>query len=138
MPEYPDISAIGAGHNVPLIDLDLITSIVGTDQNFLPTREPGKYTRGEKRVMANGVPRRTGFASKQYTSGLMTLAQYEYLVTNFEGLITVYGWLTTTTPVRFNAILDLGEQADYEEQNTVKWGWCLVDVNWQFTKIEVL
>jgi hypothetical protein len=138
MPEYANIESIGAGYNVPLLDLDLITSIVGADKDFLPIRTPGKYARGEKKVMANGVPRRAGFASKQFTSGLMTLAQFEYLVANYEGQVTLYGWLTTTTPVRFNAVLDLGEQEDYDDENTIQWGWCLVDVIWNLTMIEVL
>lgn len=138
MPEYEDITSLGAGYNVALVDLDLITSILGDDQNFLPVRTPGKHRRGERHVMANGVPRRAGFQSKQYTSGVMTLAQFEYLVANYEGPCTFYGWLTTTEPVRFNAILDLGEQADYTEQNTVEWGWVLTDVVWSLTRIQVL
>lgn len=135
---YNDITAIGAGYDVPLIDLDLITSITGTDQLFLPVLSPGKHRRGEKFIMANGLPRRSGYQSKEYTSGLMTLAQFEYLVANYEGLVTLYGWLTTTSAVRFNAILDLGDQADYETVNTVEWGWVLKDVVWQLTKIQVL
>lgn len=138
MPLYNDITAIGAGYDVALLDLDLISSIVGTDETFLPVRTPGKHRRGERHVMANGVPRRSGFQSKQYTSGLMTLAQFEYLVATYEGPITMYGWLTTTTDVRFNAILDLGDQADYTEVNTVEWGWCLQDVIWNLTRIQVL
>jgi hypothetical protein len=138
MPEYPDISAIGAGHNVALVDLDLITSILGTDQLFLPVRTPGKHRRGEKRVRANGIPDRSGFASKEFTSGLMTVAQFEYLIATYEGPVTLYSWLTTTTAVRYNAILDMGEQADYAEDNTVEWGWCLRDVVWKLTKIQVI
>lgn len=137
MPLYPDITSIGAGFDVPLIDLDLITSLVGADQDFLPVRTPGKHRRGELFIMANGRPRRSGFQSKQYTSGLMTLDQFEYISATYVD-VTVYGWLTTTTPVRFNAYLDLGDQADYEPVNTVQWGWALKDVVWSLTKIQVL
>lgn len=138
MPEYADVTSIGAGYNVALLDLDLISSIVGTDKAFLPVFTPGKYRRGEKRVRANGSPDRSGFKTKQLTSGLMTLAQFEYMIATYEGAVTLYGWLTTTTAVRFNAMLDMGDQADYETANTIEWGWCLRDVVWSLSNIEVL
>jgi hypothetical protein len=137
MPFYDDITAIGAGFNVALLDLDLITALVGADESFLPVRSPGKHRRGELFIMANGRPRRSGSQSKQFTSGLMTLSQFEYISATYVD-VTVYAWLTTTTPVRFNAYLDLGDQADYEEVNTVDWGWCLKDVIWSLSKIQVL
>jgi len=138
MPEYPDIESIGAGYDVALVDLDIITSILGTDQLFLPVLTPAKHRRGEKRVRANGAPDRSGSASKQLTSGLMTLAQFQYLIDTYEGPVTLYSWLTTTTAVRYNAMLDMGDEADYTPVNSIKWGWCLKDVIWQLTMVKVL
>lgn len=138
MAEYPDITSIGTGHNLALEDLTLITAIVGSDQDFLPVRTPAKYRRGEKKTRANGAPDRAGHKSKQFTSGLMTLSQYEYIVSTYEGPVTIYSWLTTTTGVRYNAYLDMGDQADYDPVNTIKWGWCLQDVIWTLSKVQVL
>lgn len=138
MPEYADITSIAAGHNVALVDMDLITAIVGADQEFLPVRTPGKYRRGQLIIMANGAPDRAGFKSKLFKSGLMTLDQFEYICDTYEGPVTIYSWLNTTTPVRYNAYLNMGDQDDYAEENTIRWGWCLVDVIWTFTKIQVL
>jgi hypothetical protein len=138
MPEYPDITAIGAGHNLDIGDLTLITALVEDDINSLPVLTPAKYRRGEKRVRANGAPDRSGNAIKRLTSGLMTLAQYEYVIDTFEGPVTIYSWLTLTTPILYNAYLDMGDQDDYEPVNTTRWGWCLKDVVWQLTKVQVI
>lgn len=135
---YPDIESIGAGHDLDIGDLTLITSIVEDDINFLPVLTPGKHRRGEKRIRANGAPDRSGFAVKKLTSGLLTLAQYQYLIDTFEGPVTVYSWLTTTTPVLYNAMLDMGDEDDYEPTRADRWGWCLQNVVWTLTNIKVI
>lgn len=138
MPEYLEETAIAAGYNVPLVDLDLITSLSADGVNFLPVQTIGKYVRGEKKFKASGAKAYSGFKAKTLASGLMTMAQFDYLVTTYEGPITLYSWLTGTTPVRFNAMLDMGDIDDYEPVNTIEHGWMLKDVLWSLSMIEVL
>lgn len=138
MPEYDDIAAIGAGYNVALLDLDLITSLSVSSVPFLRVLSVGGYRRGNKRTKANGVPDRDGFKSTRLVSGFMTLAQFDYLLTTYEGAVTMYTWLGTTAPVRYNAVLDMGDVADYEAVNTTELGWGLQNVVWSLTRIEVL
>lgn len=138
MSNYDDIVSIAAGYDVALVDLDLITSLSVGGVPFERVLTAGRYNRGEKRITASGMPVRSGYPSMTFVSSFMTLAQYDYLVTTYEGAITAYSWLGSTTPVRYNAVLDMGDVSGYDAVNSIRYGWGLRDVLWSLTRIRII
>ena len=130
-------ASIAAGHN-NAAGLALVTSLTVSSIPFLEVYAPAQYSRGERRVKANGASDRTGYPSKEWTSGLLWLPQWEYLRANYEGAVTIRTWTGSTTYANFNAYLDLDDPDEYEPDNTTEYGHALPLFKWRFRKLVAL
>ena len=138
MPEYDDITAIAVG-NDNVAGLALVSSIVSDGRNMLAPLTPARYSRGERRFKANGVPYVTGDQSKFWVS-YMSLGQYTDMRDTYEGLVTVHGWLENTTEEDFNAVLWFEEIGTYDPINIAEQdiGWAVLAIKWNFGKVVII
>lgn len=134
MPFYTIEAQIAPGHN-NAAGLALVTSLSVSSIPFVEVFTAGQYTRGEPRIKATGAPARTGFPAKEWTSGLLWLPQWEYLVANYEGAVTIRTWTGGTSYANYNAYLSIDDQSEYETANEVEYGHALVNFIWRFTKL---
>lgn len=100
--------------------------------------------RGQRITLANGVTSRTGKPRARWISDML-VAQYWYLVNNYEGLVTVRLAYGGTTWANYNAVLSL---PDPDEMESVVFGASDHDadfeglgfrnVQWTFTRLTAL
>lgn len=134
MPELTTETKIAAGYG-NTGGLALITSLSASGIPFLEPRTIGLSSRGERRVKANGVGDYSGFKTIRWRSGLLWLAQYEYLITNYEGPVTLRSTFTGVTWSNFNGVLTLPSLNEVEVINETQYGWAIKEFDWVFTRV---
>ncbi len=96
---------IASGHNnagsLTAITSLSVSSIAFTEPHGLPFSN-----RGNRITLSNGAPSRVG-RPRMYWVSDMLVAQYWYLVNNYEGLVTIRTPYGGTTWANYNAILTL-------------------------------
>lgn len=105
---------LAASHN-SAGSLVAITSITdGTNALVEPLGLPN-YTAGIKRYRADGRVNLTGVKSSALIFSYMTVGQYAYLKTNYEGLVTARLALGSTTFANYNCtlVMPLFSEMDY-------------------------
>ena len=118
-----DQYAIGAGYDVPEVNLVRITALVVTDsQRFGDPKATPKWDDGDLKGLLDGMVDPIGFRSAVWEFGFMTFEQYSYLRTTYcngglSGKVTIF-----TNPdggssyVRYNAIMILKSPAAYQSE----------------------
>lgn len=118
--------------------LTLVTSLSASSISFLEPLTIFKPSRGQVRIKADGTSGYAGYRSLQWKSGLLWLAQFEYLRANYEGPVTIKSTFEGVTWANYNAVLTLGNIEEYELVNETQYGWAIVDFIWRFTRVEAL
>jgi len=134
-----------AQNNNNAAGLTLVTSL--QDANSVYFVEPSglpTQARGQRQTRANGTVARRGFTRQTWVSNLL-LAQWEYLKTNYEGLVTVKTAISGSTFANYNAVLTL---QDFEEMDYVVFaadgnvagftGPGFRNAQWMLTRLEAL
>lgn len=106
---------IGAGHNVALVSLVNIESIVATGDGYRKFYAPQAIPHaamGTRRGKLNGVGYRSGFYNVDWVFSVLTRNQYDYLSSTYcnsglEGVVTIYTTVGKQTYARYNASIDL-------------------------------
>lgn len=135
---------IAAGNN-NAGSLVAITSIV--DANSVLFVEPlgiPQQLRGQRVTRSNGTTAHLGFSRAVWTSNLL-IAQWEKVVSTYEGLVTVRLALSGTAFANYNAVLVM---QDFEEMDYVSFAADGTNANfygagfrgalWTFTRLEAL
>lgn len=128
---------IAPGHN-NVAGLTLLTSLAADSVPFIEVYTVGDYSRGEKKVKASGRPAFSGFNSKQWTSGLLWLPQWNLLANSYQGDVTVRTWTSGTSYANYNAILDFDEQIDLDFVHETEYGHAARDFVWRFTNLTLI
>lgn len=131
---YTIEAKIAAGHD-NAAGLALVTSLSASSIPFIEVFTPGQFTRGLLRTKANGASDRTGFPAKEWISGLLWLPQWEYLVANYEGAVTIRTWTGGTSYANYNAYLTIDDPSEYETDNETEFGHAYLNFKWRFTKL---
>ncbi len=141
----PDYQIAAGNNNVG--GLTLITSLADTNgAPFVMPRGKASRTRGERRFKLNHVISRVGKNGYTLLSGIMTIDQYQTLISTYEGLVTVRISLSSTTFSNFNAA------CWFDDENTLEYiphvnsvtrragftGPCYQNVSWHLTSLEAL
>ena len=112
MASFTPTTQIASGHD-NAGGLTLITSL--TDSNSVPFVMPRalpNHTRGQRRVGVDGAITRIGKPSFTMVSSVMTILQYQYVLTNLEGLITIRLPVTGVTYANYNATLWMPDESE--------------------------
>lgn len=125
--------------------LALVTTL--TDGNGIYFQEPlrwlDKQSRGLRVTRTNSTVARQGKQRLQWYSPVL-LAQYEYLVDNYEGLVTIKTSFYSETFANYNATLTL---MDFDESDVVVFNGAYNDptftgpgiwLSWVFTNVRTL
>lgn len=137
MPFLTVETQIAAGHN-NTAGLTLVSSLTASGVPFVEPMTIGRATRGNPRTKANGTVSFDGYRSTSWVSGILWLVQYEYLLTNLEGRVTIRTTNTGVTWANYNAILTLPSLSEVEVVNETQYGHAIKDFVWQFTRLEAL
>lgn len=137
MPLLTVETSIAAGNN-NAGSLALVTSLTASSIPFLEPLSIGRVKNGELRVKANAAPNYSGYRTIEWVSGLLWLPQFAYLRANYEGPVTIKSPFEGVTWANYNAILTLGNIADYDVVNETEYGWAIKDFVWRFTKVQAL
>jgi hypothetical protein len=116
-----DIYMIGAGYDVPLDELQAITSLPGSGEKFAEPRAIPLYSSGQKRfTLARGIYT-GGFASVIWRFGILYYVQWAYLSSTYcggglSGEVTINTTLNSTSFSRQNAIMQLKDPIDMQAE----------------------
>lgn len=127
--------AVGANN---VAGLALVTSLTAGSIPFEEVQTPARYSRGEKRMKANGRADYTGFSAKQWTSSLLWLPQWELLASTYQRDVTIRTWLGGVTYANYSALLDFDELDEFEPIPTVEYGWAIPNFTWRFTDLVLI
>jgi hypothetical protein len=131
---------LAAGHN-NAAGLTTITSITdGTLALTEPLQLPF-YSRGIKRNRTNGSVSVAGMPSTAFVFSYLTMGQWEYLRTTYEGLVTVRLSLNKSSFSNYNASLVLPDPADMDYRLIVRSSACFhayVNVRCDLLHLEAL
>jgi len=127
-----------AANNDNAAGLTLVTLLTADSIPFQEVQTVPFARRGAPRIATTGVVRRAGYQSAQWKSSVLWLPQWEYLVENYEGEVTIKTRLFGNTYTDYNAILDCGDLADYEPAIVEPYGNAVLDFIWKFTRVEEL
>ena len=96
---------LAAGHDNPggLTRLDELSD--GDGVRFVMPRGLPYRNRGQRRFRTDGSVARIGHDQTQWLFQVMTIAQYRYMLDNYEGLVTIRHPLSQTTFANYNAAL---------------------------------
>ena len=123
--------------------LALITSYQGADNVYFiePLGIPNA-SRGESRIMANGVPDWRGYPAIDWIFGYITFKQWEYAKTNWEGLVTIKTALNSSTFTNYNAVLRLDDPNQMTYDNGLRTaaycGGAFINAPFHLTQLEAL
>lgn len=145
----PD-NQIAAGNN-NAAGLTLVTSLQDDNGiNFLKVRSLPFRNRGQRRYRLDGTVAFIGAERVEWRSSAMTVAQYDYLIDNYEGLVTIRHPTRAISGglyvfANYNAILELPDEQDLEyiqlRGSGIASGFTgpgYKDVVWVFRKLEAL
>lgn len=120
--------------------LTLITSLTASSIPFVQTMELNtrSYVRGEPRTSTSGLNRHAGYPSKEWLSSVLWLAQWEYLVTTYEGAVTFRTRLTGASYANYNAVLRVGDWGENGVIMESKYGSAMIDFKWMFTRVRAI
>ena len=121
------LDAIGAGWNVPLISLTLLTSITPPGDS-MPLAGPEvvpHYDPGLIKITGSGFVKTVGFQKVDWIEGILTYLGWPYLSATYcnnglSGPVTVYTNLGSPTYVRVNAILVIDAPNSMQSGNWYK------------------
>lgn len=128
---------IAAGHG-NASGLTLITALTVSSIPFQEVQTVPRYSRGLARVTSTGLVRRAGYTSLEWKSSILWLPQFGYLVTTYEGAVTIRTRLGNNTYANYNAYLDCGDLSEYEPDIVEPYGNCVRDFIWKFTRVEAI
>jgi len=130
---------IAAGYD-NVAGLTLITSLSADSIPFVECLElpDSSYVRGQTRVSTTGRVRHAGFPSKLWVSSILYLPQWEYLVSTYEGEVTIRTRLTGNTYANYNAVLDVQDWGVGGMAILSANGNAMKDFNWLFTRIRAI
>jgi len=139
MPEITFEAKIAVGNN-NAGGLTLITSLTASSIPFIQVAElsTNAYSRGTVKTATSGVDYYAWYKSKTWGSSLLWLPQYEYLISTYEGLVTIRTRLSGNTYANYNAVLSCGNLDEYELVHESKYGMAIVNFQWKFTRIEAI
>jgi hypothetical protein len=109
----PD-NQIAANHNnaAGLQRWDAVTDANGV--KFLMPKNWPYRSRGQRRFRLNGTTGFLGLDATRLLFGAMTLSQYAYILSTYEGLVTVRIPFTSTSYTNYNAVLTMPDENDLE------------------------
>lgn len=93
--------------------LTAVTSLSVSNVAFVEPQGIPFVNRGRRIILANGVTNRTGKPRTDWVSDLL-YTQWQYLVDNYEGLVTVKLALDGATWSNYNGVLTLQDPAEME------------------------
>lgn len=146
----PD-NQIAAGNN-NAGGLTLVTSIQDSDSvNFMQVQSLPFRKRGERRYNLDGTVSFIGTESVEWLSSAMTVAQYDYILDTYEGLVTIRHPNRTVTSgvyvfANYNAVLTMPDEVDMEFVRNLRRynlatnfsGPGYLNVVWSFKKVEAI
>lgn len=113
MPLISNDNQIASGHNQAGA-LQRFEDIADANGVYFVMPRAIDYVRGARRFRTDGTSARVGYDSIRWRWSVMTKAQYNTMVTTYEGLVTVRLALTTTTYANYNASLWMIDPAEFE------------------------
>lgn len=122
---------IVAGHDnqATVVNVETITP-TGDTRAFCPPRSWGNYDPGIERIRGNGTITYAGKKQTRWTFAVMTVHQYEYALTTWEGEVTIRTRTTHEDYEYYNAVCHVPKLTEQQK----KW-MNLLDMSLIFTDL---
>jgi hypothetical protein len=128
--------SIAAGHN-NAAGFVVVSNLTTSGIAFVAPKTLPRSNRGERKVATSGISRFSGKRYHRWQSSILWIPQYPYLVTTYEGAVTIRTLFDSLTYANYNAYLYCGELNDYagKEVNESLYGLAVPDFIWYFEDV---